>query len=459
MAIEITIPRLGWSMEKGTFVEWLIKHGEAVSPGMALFSLEGEKAVQEIEAVDAGILHIPANGPQAGDVVPVGAVIAFLLNQNEAPPPLPAPKKTTARTPGLQKPQVVPAAQSKSPSGTPTVGTAAAAPSVRRLARELGVDWQSLGLTGSVSASDVRRAANQRSFSSIPVVTRNADRSVPRISPRAARTARIHGVDWTRLQGSGASGRIRERDVLAIVDSGMPAQTPELPKISGRLIPVSAVRKTIAERLQASAFEIVPVTLTTKLQANGLVALRAQWKSESGDVFPSYHDIIIYHVARMLKTEPALNACWWNGGIYAYNSVHIALAVETESGLFAPVIEQAETLSLLELAARTRELSQRAREGRLTQSQLSGGTFTVTNLGMFGIDAFTPVINPPQSAILGVGRIVDEPVVANGQVVAGKTLTLSLTFDHRVIDGAPAARWLQQLADALSKPQIASAGS
>lgn len=445
VAIEITIPRLGWSMEEGTFVEWLKKDGDAISPGMALFTLEGEKAVQEIEAVDAGILHIPAKGPQSGDVLPVGAVIAFLLSENESPSELPrrTPQPNTAAVnQPVTRPAIAPIAV-----GQQALADVAAAPSVRRLARELGVDWQSLGMTGTVSANDVRRAALQSFRLTSEVPRRNAEETLPRISPRAERTARLRGVDWTQLHGSGSSGRIREQDVLAA--KSIRTLAPQPPNVPGRVVAASPIRKAIAERLQASAHDVVPVTLTTKLDASALVRERERLKADSPNVIPSYNDLIVYQVARLLTSEPTLNACWWNGGIYVYDAVNIAVAVDADMGLLTPVIERADVLSLLELAERTKQLAERARAGRLTQAQLSGGTFTVTNLGMFGIDGFTPVINPPQAAILGVGRIVDEPVVQNGQVVPGTTLTLSLTFDHRVIDGAPAARWLQQLAAAL----------
>lgn len=448
MAIEITIPRLGWSMEEGTFVEWLKQDGDIIAPGMVLFTLEGEKAVQEIESVDGGILHIPSNGPQPGEVVPVGTAIAFLLAENEPPPVLPARSESKPK-PTVTVPSPQPAV-SIPPAVKSSSGNIAAPPSVRRLARELGVDWQSLGLSGTISAHEVRRAAAGRPLGSTAVLARNADRSLPSISPRAARTAKLRGIDWTRLQGTGSSGRIREQDVLAAASPGEPV--PQPPKTPGRVVSMSPIRKAIAERLQASAQEVVPVTLSTKLNAGVLVAERERLKTKLNGTIPSYNDIIVHQVASLLKSEPALNACWWNGSVYAYDAVNIAMAVDSESGLLAPVIEQTDTLALSELAVRTKDLAERARAGRLTQGQLAGGTFTVTNLGMFGIDAFTPVINPPQAAILGIGRIVDEPIVQHGQVVAGKTLTLSLTFDHRVIDGAPAARWLKKLTDALTKP-------
>lgn len=440
MPIEITIPRLGWSMEEGTFVEWLKRDGDVISPGDALFSLEGEKALQEIEAVDAGILHIGGFGPEPGSVVPVGAIIGYLLTENESPPVRSASPTTSTK----------PAAISSAATPVPTkVATpVAAAPSVRRLARELGVDLQTFNSKESISAGDVRRAANPTRAKVSPneIPRRNADPRLPRISPRAARLAREQGLDWTQLRGSGGHGRIRERDLLAAAPQSTAESVPDVP---GTLQTVSRLRRTIAQRLLASAAQTVPVTLTTKMNAARLVAWRQQLKSSVAEAAPTYNDLVVHAVARLLKSCPELNACWIRDAIYAYDEVNIAVAVETPAGLLTPVIRRADSLSLPQLAAESRRLSGFARAGQLTQMELTGGTFTVTNLGRFDIDAFTPVINPPQSAILGIGRLVAEPIVVNDAVIAGQTLTLSLTFDHRVLDGAPAARWLQRLGQVL----------
>lgn len=388
MATEITIPRLGWSMEEGTFVEWLKQDGEVVTVGEPLFALESDKALQEIEAVDVGILYITPHGPKPGDVVSVGAVVGYILQDQEQPPVLKevAPKVASRQAEPKPAPQ---------PGSTP-----------------------------------------------------HTERSTPRISPRALRIAQAKGIDWTQLQGTGRTGRIRERDVLNAVGSESMASTLD---VSGTLRPVSSLRRTIARRLQASARETVPVTLTTKLNAESLAALRDRLKREMPDRVPSYGNIIACCAATLLKDCPELNACWRDDGLYLYSEINIAFAVDTDTGLMVPVIRDADRLPLTELSRQTKELARLAREGRLTPQQASGGTLTITNLGMFDIDAFTPIISPQQSAVLGIGRLVDEPVVRDGQIVIGKTLTLSLTFDHRVLDGAPAARWLQQLSHCLQQ--------
>lgn len=203
----------------------------------------------------------------------------------------------------------------------------------------------------------------------------------------------------------------------------------------------------------AGVTQTAPVMLTTKVDAAGLVAWRTAAKNAAaGHIVPTYTDIIVKLVAEALADEPRLNACWLRDGIYIFDAINIAVAVDTEYGLVAPVLSNANSLSLLEIAQQSRALIEQARNGTLSQNQLAGGTLTVTNLGMFGIDFFTPIINLPQSAILGIGRIVREPVVRGDAVVAGETLSLSLTFDHRVIDGAPAARWLKRLAQLIEQP-------
>jgi pyruvate dehydrogenase E2 component (dihydrolipoamide acetyltransferase) len=313
-----------------------------------------------------------------------------------------------------------------------------------------------------VFESDIRRAAAQRSGASIrsdQVPPRNANSALPRITPRAARLAQTSGLDWTRLSGTGRHGRIREQDILAAASHSPAAKAAaeSLPSIPGTLQPLSAVRRTIAQRMSAAAAQTVPVTLTAKVNAQALFDLRAEWKRQGAATTPSFNDINIHRAAKLLRHEPALNACWTDRGVYWYDAVHVAIAVDTDAGLLAPVIPHTDALTLSDLATQTRQLSQLARAGQLTPAQLRGGTFTITNLGMFGIDFFTPVINLPQSAILGIGRIADEPILVDQLVVPGKTLSLSLTFDHRVLDGAPAARWLQQLAEDLQQLTLSDA--
>jgi pyruvate dehydrogenase E2 component (dihydrolipoamide acetyltransferase) len=202
--------------------------------------------------------------------------------------------------------------------------------------------------------------------------------------------------------------------------------------------------------MQAAVTLAAPVTITLKVDAGPLVNYRQTLQKQPSETkTPSYNDIMIWLVARALRDQPEMNACWFRNGIHHYDSIHIANAVDTPSGLLAPVLRNADQLTLFQIATETRQQIATARAGRLVQSDLEGGTFTITNLGMFGVESFTPLLNLPQAGILGIGRISEEPIIRSGSVVAGFTLTLSLTFDHRVLDGAPAARWLQSLSDSI----------
>jgi len=447
----ITVPRLGWSMEEGVFAEWLKAPGELVRSGDLIFLLEGEKAATEIESLDSGYLCIPGDAPQSGATVKVGEVIGFLLVEGEtAPTTVRISPTTTTPVAVLQTPA------SATGPGMTSPTQRAAGPAARRMARELGIDLNCVVTpdpTGRVLCDDVQRAAigqGQRTAATGNVTG-------PIATPRARRRARELGVDWTRLTGTGRNGRIRERDISAEpIENAANTLSPaaEIPPTEpGRHVPASKLRRIIAQRMSAGVHLAVPVTLSAKIDAESLVTYRERLKTESRNGFvPSYNDILIYHAALTLRELPDLNACWYRDGIHSYDDIHIATAVDTPDGLLAPVVRDADRLALHQIADRTRQLVAQARSGQLSQNQLSGGTFTISNLGMYGIDTFTPVINLPQAAILGVGRIVDEPVVRNSQLAIGKTMNLSLTFDHRVIDGAPAARWLKRICERLESP-------
>jgi pyruvate dehydrogenase E2 component (dihydrolipoamide acetyltransferase) len=252
------------------------------------------------------------------------------------------------------------------------------------------------------------------------------------------------GVDWSKLHGSGRGGRIRERDVRAANDR---TKTPGL-------MGVGSVRRTIADRLRHSFQQTVPVTLTARADATNLVGLRDQFKaSRSPDAVPTFTDIIAKVVAGGLSQHPEINVRWEGDRLVAPDGIHIGIAVDTEAGLLVPVVAGADQLSLLEFARNSRDRVARARERRLAVHEMQGGTFTITNLGGYGVELFTPVINWPEIAILGVGAIRKEPVVVAGDRIEARwQLPLSLTFDHRAIDGAPAARFLQSLRERLENP-------
>jgi pyruvate dehydrogenase E2 component (dihydrolipoamide acetyltransferase) len=461
MAYEITIPRLGWSMEEGVFGEWLKSDSQLVAAGEMVFLLEGEKAAHEIESLETGYLHIPLNGPRPGDTVKVGQVIGFLLQPGEAPPsptvagskPVSMDRSDPTLTDSVPAPirqaTVSPPVSHGKDLGKDLSHRRVAGPAARRLARELRLDLNSVETpdpTGRILSEDIRRAfevgKNPSNTSAQPSVS----------TPRARRRAKELGVDWRRMRGTGRGGRVRERDVVAgISATPAPAELVEpTPCSSGKHVPATKLRLAVAQRMQAAVTLAAPVTITLKVDAGPLVNYRQTLQKQPSETkTPSYNDIMIWLVARALRDQPEMNACWFRNGIHHYDSIHIANAVDTPSGLLAPVLRNADQLTLFQIATETRQQIATARAGRLVQSDLEGGTFTITNLGMFGVESFTPLLNLPQAGILGIGRISEEPIIRSGSVVAGFTLTLSLTFDHRVLDGAPAARWLQSLSDSI----------
>lgn len=434
MANEVRLPRLGWSMEEGTFVSWLVADGTRVKASQPLFELEGEKALQEVESLDAGILRILPSGPKEGDVVAVGALLGYVLSDGEAPP---------WETAGSASPA----------SSAPVVSTEPppAAPSVRRLAREVGVPLQQVagsGPGGRIMASDIAAVGAVQTVAFHSVKDRSfAERKATVATPRAKRIARELDVDWTRLTGTGANGRVRERDVRAATANGIRPTTT-----GWQSIPVTSRRKTIAQRMSASLQQTAPVTLHTKVDATELVAARTRYKTDGSTIVPAYTDLIAKCVAKCLCQYPLLAGRWVDDRIEypSEDGMHIGIAVDTEDGLLVPILRDVARRPLLELSTEFRALVERGRRGQLRANDMQGAVFTITSLGSFGVDAFTPIINLPESAILGVGTIRKELVVlANGSFAPRDMLTLSLTFDHRVIDGAPAARFLQSVAESM----------
>ena len=437
MAIEIVVPRLGWSMEEGIFGEWLKQPGEEVVPGDMLFVLEGEKAAQEVESFDGGVLAIPAGAPQPGDTVQVGQLLGYLLAADETPP---------AELPAR-------------PAAAATAEPAVAGPAVRQLARELNVDLGQVcgtGGGGRVSAADVRLAAEENEPAAA-ALSRDKSRGKA-ISPRARRVARELEIDWTEIVGTGRTGRIRESDIRAAASQ---LSAPRGGQRGGgqradhdRSNRISPLRKTIAQRMSAAAAETAAVTLHTEVDATNLVNLRGQFRaaSDAQEGVPGYNDILVKLTALALGRHPDLQSQWREGALWVPGDVHIAIGIDTDQGLLAPVIRDVPARSLRQLAVETRRLAERARAGALTVDEMQGGTFTISNLGNYGVDAFTPIINLPQSAILGVGRIRQLPVVVGEQVLPRFVVSLSLTFDHRVHDGGPAARFLHTLREFIEQP-------
>jgi pyruvate dehydrogenase E2 component (dihydrolipoamide acetyltransferase) len=430
MAAAVTVPRLGWSMEEGVLLEWLKQEGETVRPGDPLFVLESEKAAETIEAIDTGILRLPRGGPKPGDRVQVGQVLAHLVAEGETAPMVTVKQETTGT------------------AATPKKGCAPAGPAARRAARAMNVDLAAVagsGPGGRITESDIARH-------------RQTPPRKQAVTPRARRLARELGVDWQGVHGSGRHGRIRERDIRAQATG---AQTPHPQPLflkgrgeqAGQLIPHTPTRRTIAARMVAGVTQAAPVTLTTKADATNLVNVREQFRAAGDDgLVPSYTDLLVKLTATALRQHPLLQAQWRDDGLFVPERIDIAIAVDADAGLLVPVVRGADRLTLREVTARSQELISAARAGKLTAEQMRDATFTISNLGGLGIDAFTPIIHLPQCAVLGIGRIVREPAVVGDAIMPRERMTLSLTFDHRVVDGARAARFLDTLRRAIEAP-------
>lgn len=396
MAYEIVVPRLGWSMDEGIFVEWLFEAGDFISKGSNLFVIEGDKAAEEIESFDEGILVVPDQAPKPGDTVIVGQVLGFLTEEGEQAPKY-TPLSATTSTQSISSPETP---VERSPAPYPTKS-----PSIR------------------------------------------SERLIA--SPRARRAARAAGIQLSSITGTGRNGRIRERDVLAAskpTDGKWAALASQMP--SGTLEAFTNRQLSANERLAMAVNQAVPVTLHRSADVTTLVTHREDLNTNQaeGDLRYSLGDLIANAVVRALAETPAFNSYFTDDGIITPEGVNLSVAMDTDDGLIVPVVNNAHTMSLSELATVIRELNSAANNNALTVEQLSGGTFTLTNLGMYGIEQFTPVLNVPQGAILGVGTMISSET--GGKQLS--TIQLSLTIDHRVHDGAPAARFLQTVCEKLS---------
>jgi pyruvate dehydrogenase E2 component (dihydrolipoamide acetyltransferase) len=422
---QVVMPRLGLTMTEATIVEWHKGDGDRVEKGELLFTIESDKVTLEIEAPARGVLGILV---PAGRTVPVLEPVGILrITHGES--------RITHR----------------------------ASPKARALARRLGISLEGIvgtGPRGMIVAADLdtQEARERLGAPARPAV---------KASPVARRMAAQATLDLADVSGSGPGGRIMRHDVerslrqtqdavLAAAPSRVAmktrtAESPVPPETVGELQPLSGLREAIAERLSASWRERPHVTLTTEADATNLVSARQQAIVELGEKV-SYNAFLVTLVARALREHPHVNCRLTEAGIARLAQTNIGVAVDTERGLLVPVVRDAASKNLIQVHRALQELIERAVAGHSLPDDLTGGTFTITNLGPYEIDAFTPIINPPESAILGVGRIVARPVAVGGQVVLRDVVTLSLSFDHRLIDGAPAARFLQRVKQIVERP-------
>ena len=411
MPIEIQIPRLGWSMDEGIFNGWLKKDGELVKSGEPLFTLEGEKAAQDIDATDSGILSIPKDSPQAGATVIVGQVIGYLMGQSEV-----------VESDG---------ATIKGPKAGIEI----------RLDGSHTVELPE----GSASAPTLRTKIGET-----PGVTA--------ISPRARRRAAELGVNLLLLQGSGSTGRIVEADVVKAAGWDGAAisfmESKAVPAVAGQ---ISNMRRTIAERTALSFSQIPHFYIRAELDATELVKAREHLlgvlEKELG-IRITLTDFMLRAQALALREFPAANAVWQNNSILKYTDSDVGIVVSLPEGLLIPVIRAAQKLSLVQLAKERARLVGEVREGRFNAEMISGGATSISNLGASRADEFAAIIAPHQSTILAVGRAAPRPYVVNGRLEIRTTLRICLSVDHRVLDGGPAAEFLGRIVQLLENPKV-----
>jgi len=414
MAEIIEMPRLSDTMTEGVIAKWHKKVGDLIRPGDLLAEIETDKATMEFEApIGGALLYI---GAPEGKPIPIGAPIAIigkpdedisaLLNRGASPAP---PESITSPTPAQPQPAATPPPPAEAPARVPASPALGAPPAETRL----------------------------------------------KASPLARSMAQKAGIDLHQVHGTGEGGRIIRRDVEAYLSHAVattPVATPAQPAAAPyQEVPLSQMRKTIARRLTASMQEAPHFYLTRAVSMEAA----ATWREKLNALSPhkiSFNDLIIKAVAMALRKHPYLNAAWMGDHIRLYQEIHIGFAVAVEEGLIVPVLRHADRKGLSEIAAETVLLAQKARERKLAPEEYTGSTFSISNLGMFGIEEFTAVINPPEAAILAIGAIQPTPVVKDGQVVVERRMRVTLSCDHRVVDGATGAAFLETFTQLLEEP-------
>ncbi|MFG1855099.1 dihydrolipoamide acetyltransferase family protein [Actinomadura geliboluensis] len=432
---EILMPRLSDTMEEGVISSWQKQPGDEVAVGDVIVDIETDKAVMEYEAYEAGVLEeilVPE-----GESAAIGAPIARIAPAGGAKPAAPA------------EPAAEPEAKPE-PEPEPAAAPEAAAPEAK--------------------AEEAAPAAAPARAPERSAATR------PPSSPLARRLARDHGIDLASLSGSGPGGRIVRADIEAAIRSGGAAEAPAAaapaapaapapaapaPAAQARAadedveaVPLNRFRKVAAKRLTESKRDAPHFYLNREVDAEALLAFRKTLNEALAPAKVSVNDLIVKAVATALREHPAVNVSYTEENLLFHKRIHVGIAVAVEDGLVVPVVKDADRKSVSQIGAESRELAGKAREGKLKLDEMSGGTFSVSNLGMFGVSSFSAVINPPEAAILAVGAVRDEPVVRDGEVVPGKRMAVTLSVDHRATDGATAAQFLARLAELLQNPLL-----
>jgi pyruvate dehydrogenase E2 component (dihydrolipoamide acetyltransferase) len=394
MPIEVILPKVDMDMAAGTISRWLVKDGDRVKKGATIFEIETDKSTMEVESPGDGTIgQISA---REGAVVPVGVAVAFIFGEGED------------------------ASAIRLPTNTPAAKPADAPKPIQIVSSEI---------TPSSSG----------------------DASKPRATPLARRIARSHGLDLAAIAGEGPRGRIRAEDVQRHL-SAPPRPAPAAPSEDYDLVPIDGMRRTIAERLVFSKTTVPHFYLSAACDVEKLLKLRVEINAVENVAKLSVNDFVVKALALALRQVPEANASWSDEGIRRHRAVNVSVAVAVEGGLFTPVVRSAESKSLGQIAAEIKDLAARARERKLQPSDYTGGTTTVSNLGMVGVESFAAIINPPQATILAVGAATRRPVVVGEEIRVGTRMDCTLSCDHRVVDGAVGARLLAAFRSLIEAP-------
>jgi pyruvate dehydrogenase E2 component (dihydrolipoamide acetyltransferase) len=469
MATEFIMPKLGLTMEEGTILEWLVSSGDLIEPGMPILRIETDKVESDVEATAAGRIHVSGN---TGETYTCGAVIGYVLADGETAPTSP----TTPTVPEITK--------NSSPETSPVTNVSLqslpknfessrsfVSPNAYRIASTLGVNLATVtgsGPGGRIVSEDVEEAAaRSKDFAAVSSVVHNSPATIrgTAVATAAARQlADLLGIDLNQVPVPSEQSRIGRDDVALYVRQRLAAPSTSVIASSATTASpghkeqplgakkMSGMRGTIAKRMHASLQEMAQLTLHMDADFDQVIEHRQELRTAA--VTPGITDYLLAASGRAIAQHRYVNAQVVGDAIAELPDVHIGLAVAIPGGLVVPVIRHADRSSLFDIAQESKRLATAAREGQLRLEDLEGGTFSVTALGMFGVDGFTPVINPPNAAILGVGRLRDDIVIKKkGKISTVKRLTLSLTWDHRVFDGAPAAEFCQSIVENLRHPE------
>ena len=432
MATNVLLPQWGMNMEDGTLTRWLVSEGDEIAEGQPLVEVETAKINSELESPASGVVyHIMA---AEGSLVKVGELVAVIGEPGENPA---RPEPGAPSSPGGAR------RRRRQRDARPTGGAARqVTPVARRLARDNDIDLDAVngtGPRGRITEQDVRDAIEAR-------------RSRPRVQvvPRARMLARQENIDLASVEGSGPNGRI----MVADVERAIAERDASPARAEGEVVPLTGLRKIIADRMTMSVSTMAQVTLSTEADVTELLQLReslvSEWRPHR--IRPLDLDLIIAAVAGALKEHPRLNAHLVDGDVILLKEVNIGIAVAVPDGLVVPVLRGADSQDLLGIAGQIRTLADKTRKNALSVDDMTGAGFTVTALSNYDIDVFTPIIDPPQVAILGLGRAIEKPVVVDGEIVVRSMMHLSVTFDHRALDGVPVAEFIRTLKASLESP-------